>query len=491
MAGMNFEWLPFPLPQTLTLQTGGNLGVDSKAVRVSRGPHLELVIEADADGVLKHEAAAVPGTKFTGVTIKIDAPPGEISGYKRLHGKTEKRGDINRSYVRGKADAVSVVFRSGAETEASNITEWLANVPARLWARSSERQRVVTVRRQRDDAKVENQEDIEMGGADYICLTLGLPSLDSVLVGTVPPEFVTEGVKIEGPGFIEYRRGTAGLPDETLRRTVVRALEFLFGSGLGVLGRSEFAADGRLLRAEYVAAYIPGGAGAGHRPALLHSRGWLDGLDEAVITPILQRFIELEPSYHLNRAIWLYLHGRNCPLEMAAGYTGAAFEILRRGFYNQPENEARSRLMPKEAWQFVGKEIRRVFGELASHVQMHEFSGELQEIERRLAELNKVSGAKLSKLFLADLQLQYGDIEIQALNARNEAAHAVPFGAAEGFEKLQSYRALHTLFARALLRLLAVEVYYFDYSALGHPPQRLETRQGTAGTESRIAVNSG
>ena len=114
---------------------------------------------------------------------------------------------------------------------------------------------------------------------------------------------------------------------------------------------------------------------------------------------------------------------------------------------------------------------------------MREFSDEIQEIERRLAELNKVSGTKLSKLFLSDLHLQYGVAELQALQARNDAAHAVPFNSAEAFEKLRSYRALHTLFARVLFRLLNVQVYYFDYSTVGYPLRRLETQQGAVASE--------
>ncbi len=98
---------------------------------------------------------------------------------------------------------------------------------------------------------MEDKGESGMGGADYIRIDLGLPNLESVLIGTVPSECVAEGLKIEGPGIVEYRRGVSGAPDESLRRTVIRAMEFLFGSGLGVLGRSEFSSDGRLIRAEY------------------------------------------------------------------------------------------------------------------------------------------------------------------------------------------------------------------------------------------------
>lgn len=169
---------------------------------------------------------------------------------------------------------------------------------------------------------------------------------------------------------------------------------------------------------------------------------------------------------------------------MAASYLGGALEILRRSFYEQPENESRSRLMPKESYRYLGKEVRRVLAELAQQESLRAFSNEIQEIERRMAELNKVSGTKLSKLFLSDLGLEYGETELGALQARNLAAHAQPFTAAEAFEVLRSNRALQTLFARVLLRLLDAPVHYFDYSTLNHPLRQLATQQGASATES-------
>lgn len=480
---MNFEWLPFSLPRTLTLRVSGSSGVASDIITVSRNEDLKLIIESDAPGGYELEEKVIPGTRSIGATLPLISPRGEISGYKRTGQRTESKGERKHSYVNGQADALSVVYSLDDKIECGAMTEWVVNMPQRLWGRSTERQKIKTSRRQRDDSKMEDTSEVEMGGTDHICLKLDLPTLESVLVGTVPREFVEDMFKPAGPGFIEYRRGPAGLPDDSLRRTVVRAMEFLLGSGLGVLGRSEFSADGRVLRAEFSSAYIPGGAGSGHRPALLHPQGWLDGLDETIIAPILKRFIELEQSYSLNRAIWLYLHGRSSPLEMAAGYLGAGFEILRRSYYEQPDNEKRSRLMPKDRWQIVGRGIRDLFASLAHRESLSDLSNELHEVEIRLGELNRVSGKKLSKLFFADLGLQYGEIEERALQARDDAAHAMPYNVTEGFEKLKAYRALQTLFARVLLRLLSAQVYYFDYSAEGHPLRRIHEQQGPRTTE--------
>lgn len=79
---------------------------------------------------------------------------------------------------------------------------------------------------------------------DYAEIALGLPALASLHIGKVAPEHVTEATAIRGPRFLEFHRGEAGLPTAELRHSVRRSLEFLFGCGLGVLGRTESDADG-------------------------------------------------------------------------------------------------------------------------------------------------------------------------------------------------------------------------------------------------------
>lgn len=472
---MTFEWFPIPLPHTFKLGDKSNIGVASEKVKISRDQDLRLVVEANAAGEILSDEEPIPGTQSIGATLQLEDNRGQIIGFKRLKTRTETEDNTRHCYVSGQADAISLTI---SNDESTSITEWLTNVPRLLWPDSTDRTRTTSIRRQRDGSDVTDEKERAMAGSDYLQLNLNLPTLERVLIGTVPQEFVTEGTQIVAPGFIQYFRGPDGLPNDSLRNTVLRAFEFLFGSGLGVLGHCQFASNGRPVTAVYKSSYIPGGIGSGHRPALLHAAGWIDGLDRTVVTPVVRRYIELEPSCHLNRAVWLYLHGRNAPLEMAAGYVGAAFEVIRRGYYNQPENEPRSRLMPKERWQTVGKEMQRLLSDISKTDALQGYTVELQEIERRFAELNKVSGTRLNRLFLTDLALQHGETEMQALQARNNDAHALPFNTAEAFEKLRSYRALHTLFARALLRMLSAQVFYFDYSSLGHPLKRLEEKQG-------------
>lgn len=478
---MTFEWFPIALPHNFELVESDGIGVASRSVQVSRNSDLHLEVSSDADGDVQEEEAVTPGKQNLGTSLRLSTYEGVIEGYRRLAERTESRRGIRRSFVSGEADSISLIFRRDNDFPVVSLTEWLTNVPVRLWGRSSKRVKTVTTSRLRDEVLKNEQTETRTSSRDYLQINLNLPSLEKILIGTVPLEFVSEGSELERPGFIKYFRGPDGLPDEHLRNAVVRAFEFLLGNGLGVLGHCEFDVEERPVRVTYRSAYVPGGMGPGHRPALLDDKLRYDGLDETIITKIVRNYIQKEQSFGFNGAVWLFLHGKNAPLEMAAGYVGAAFEILRRGYYSQPENEARSKLIPTEKWRLVQTRMKQALSSSKEDVLLQEFSSEIDEVEKRFAEFNKVSGKKLTRLFLTDLRLRFGATEERGLNARDIAAHALSLPVSQSFERLRSYRAIQTLFARVFLRLLDAPVCYFDYSALNHPPRCLEDAQGNPG----------
>jgi hypothetical protein len=161
---------------------------------------------------------------------------------------------------------------------------------------------------------------------------------------------------------------------------------------------------------------------------------------------------------------------------MRSGYIGGAFELLCRRYYEQPENERRSRLLTKGQWSEVSKEFRALVDSLSERETLKESKGDLERIRDRFGELNSVSMTRLKQQFLGDLGLSFGNAEEQALKARNDAAHAND-GGGDDFETLRAYRASHTLLARAVLKSLGVSVRYFDYSSDGYPDRKLEEAQ--------------
>ena len=481
---MTFEWLPISLPEKFQVVDQKDFGIAANEIEVSRGSDLWLRVSASGAGRCSELKPGTAGTEFRASPIKLltrGNQPCVLDGYRRTNGTTTGE---TRSQIEGLATALSVTLRAG---EPSYIVEWLTNAPDVTWPGLTERTAGSNPMRKRFDSAIAALQRVggtieEVGEGfsshfDYVDLHLMLPTVETVRIGTVPAAFTTEGMSIERPGFLEYHPGPGGLPNDQIRNTVRRAFEFLFGGGLGLLGHSEVDQDGQAIRAVTRSTSVPGGPGPALRPALLHE-DLLDGLDEALVASLVRRYVELEPIYGLNGAVWRYLYSRRAPLEMKAGYVGAAFEILRRGFYARPENESRSSWLPSDQWTELAKSLDMAIDTLAKSESWETWRDPLNEIRARMSGLNSVPGGRLNRQLLRDLALQSGKTEKRALQARNDAAHANEVDPAENFARLRDYRAAHTLFARVMFAILGIPVHYFDYSTEGFPPRELKDAQG-------------
>ena len=473
------EWSPIQLPQILKVVYPRDFGVATvDELEISRGPDLSLRISLQGDGGFTRDAVKVPGTEWKPSPISLLTQSSQsctLHHYRSREGSTRTENGRTRTQVVGGAASLSIAFGHGAPL---SIVEWLTNVPELIWTRFTERTEPLTTIQREESNAPGGHARIANVSCDHIALQFQLPTLSMIRIGTVPPKFVTEGLPIDRPGFIEYHPGPQGLPDERLRHVARRAFEFLFGGGLGLLGYSELDHSGQPVQVFMNSPYVPGGFGGALPPALLH-KYWRNGLDEELVARLVRRFVELESDYDLDRAVWLCLHARNAPLEMAAGYVGAAFEILRRGYYKRPENESRSRLLPSSQWSAVAKRVSEAIDSSMEFECCKSFRNELDDLKSRFSGLNDVSGSRLNRLFLSDLGLKFGDTEEMALAARNDAAHANRVDPSENFASLRAYRAAHTLFARGLLTILGGYVRYFDYSTFGFPVRDLSEAQGT------------
>jgi hypothetical protein len=343
-----------------------------------------------------------------------------------------------------------------SEGEANTVSEWLANVPNRLW------------RITRGMTPVHR---------DYAEIRIGSDTLSFIEFGMVKQESIPENQAVLAPGFLRFRAGPKGLPDEETCHTVHRSLEFLLGRALAMVGRSTMDADNRLLSATASTAYLAGGSGAALPPALLHECE-LDSVDEIIVEEYVRSYLQAAKTYKLNEVVWRFLHGRNAPLDMVAGYLGSAFEVLRRQYYSQPMNEAHSRLLPRARWRALNSAMSELLDRMSSENEWKDVAPQLANVKSRFSTLNEISGTKLNLLFLGDLKLEHGEVEENALLARNDAAHANPLDHASNETTLRRCRALHTLIARVVFSLLNIDVAYFDYSSVGHLTRPLADKQG-------------
>jgi hypothetical protein len=174
--------------------------------------------------------------------------------------------------------------------------------------------------------------------------------------------------------------------------------------------------------------------------------------------------------------VWMYLHARNAPLEMAAGYVGTALEFLVRGYYEQPQNELRSKLLSNTVFSELLLKMKETVKTSKTLASNESDADKFEVLSSKLASLTSVSGKKLTEMLLCDLGLENGEVEKRALKARARAVHAD--SSDRGFETLTDYRALHTLFARVVFRVLDLDATYVDYSSLNFPSRPLGEKQG-------------
>lgn len=457
------EWLPISFPWELVPREPTILGAPVERVTVTRSLDLQLELHTEGKGSRADERdQPVPGTTALGHTLRLVTERSESVIAETAH-ITEERvhveraltaeQEVSRTFLEGRAAKVTVAFLEG---EANTVTEWLANVPERLW-------------------RITN--GMTPVGRDYAEIKIGSDTLSHIEFGLVKREHIPDGQMVPTPGFLRFRAGPRGIPDENTRHTVRRSLEFLLGRALAVVGLSTTDANDRLISASVLTAYLAGGSGAALPPALLHEQE-LDSVDEIVVGEYVRSYLREAKAYNLNQVVWRFLHGRNAPLDMVAGYLGSAFEVLRRQYYSQPTNEARSRLLPPARWRTLLSGISQLLDQMSSEEEWRDAQLQLANIKSRLSTLNEISGTKLNLLFLDDLKLQHGEVEKQALLARNDAAHANILDTANNDRTLRQCRALHTLIARVIFSILNIEVEYFDYSSIGHVPRALTEKQG-------------
>jgi len=463
---MPVDWLPFSLPMKFRVGDPSKLMSKAVEVEISRSPNYQLTVSAEGSSDFHAEKI---DQKATPQAVDLDLL-GKPFNPSRLEGYLPLRHTISSHYTdapvvkeTGRAKALHVQYNS--KSTPAFITEWLTNVPNnRIWPRTTDRERNITEWIMRDSIKVAEMEEKTSGlSRDHMRVDFNLPHISFLRFGKVQTDGIKETINTERAGFLEFHPGPEGMPDETMRRAVRRALEFLFGCGFAVLGETIFNEEGLPVIASAKSSFVPGGEQSPMPPALLHKE-WRDGVDEELASKYIANFINYDSFERFNRFVWLWLYSFNAPLDMSAGYLGVSLEILRDAYYSRPENEPRSKLLPKSEWRAVLKTLQESLDNMTDIKNVDSISSKLNEIKSRLGDLNKVSAKKLNILLLNDLNLDYGDVETKALQARNDSVHGSIFGSNDYREVLQQTRSLQTLVSRVFLRMLGMdEFYYFDY----------------------------
>jgi hypothetical protein len=80
--------------------------------------------------------------------------------------------------------------------------------------------------------------------------------------------------------------------------------------------------------------------------------------------------------------------------------------------------------------------------------------------------------------FFAELGLRVGDVERDAIRARNKAAHGGTYKRSAHRQLLNCTKAYRTLLHRTILKIIGWEGEYTDYSTYGFPDRPLDAPLG-------------
>jgi len=276
--------------------------------------------------------------------------------------------------------------------------------------------------------------------------------------------FLCEAPDVQGhvsPGFIVYH----GAPTEETRRRVRNVVSFAMGVGFVYLGSSAFDDDSKLL-STYAVSGNPFGDRlfefAADPPAPLGPTG-TNIVEQANLSRVAAALYDHYDEMNFDALSWAYWHAICAPMHMKPAHFGSAIEGLQEAYCDAHPDKARKRLIQDKT---KAKALR---DRLNAALLELELDDDLVAIfERKISNLNEVSGAVLSQRILAELGLAVGPADEAAWMRRNHAAHGKPRRREDTIPIMRDTKLLRLLLHRAVLKIAKASPTYVDDYTPGH-----------------------
>lgn len=288
--------------------------------------------------------------------------------------------------------------------------------------------------------------------------------------------FVCESHDIEGricPGFIVYH----GAPDEITRRRIRNVVSFAMGVGFVYLGSSAFDEDSKLLATHAVSGNPFGDRlfeVSANPPAPLRS-GSMTIADQANLSRVAAALYDHYDEMNFDALSWAYWHAECAPIHMKPAHLGSAIEGLQTAYCNAHPDKARTRVISDAT---KAKALTERLNAALSSLELDEHLAAV--FERKISNLNQVSGAVLQERVLAELDLKMGPAEKAAWARRNDAAHGKPLEREDTIPIMRDTKLLRLLLNRMVLRIASASPTYVDDYTLGHAVRPLSQPVPTA-----------
>ncbi|MBS7787648.1 hypothetical protein KIH23_10095 [Flavobacterium sp. CYK-55] len=373
-----------------------------------------------------------------------------------------------------------VIFNSIEKVRLDNhnktsiIHEWyLCGKPEMYFPRGTNRK--IEKKHTRTRLSIDDENDFKTsqsqgGGNDFFLIET---ENISVLVGKVPEIF--------GPNWsfnlvFEYREALKPIPDKQIREAISELVGFIFGHQLFKIGEASYSDSYYFTEQHY---QNPNGMNVvnickkmGFTPVNIHDFHRYNNV-EILINRLLPEYLKSRDKLKLNGALtkfWLAKYsplGANLPI-LSSSVESLAAQILKlhpekKQYYIE---QSKFTKLIKDELESISKKIDTI---------------KLEDPTHREIILNKIKGSSQrganEKLFMMFeiLELPVGEIEKEAIKARNKMAHT-SFGDISDEEIIKTIHLTHayeSLFNRIILKILSYDGDYIDYYTLGFPSRNI------------------
>lgn len=301
--------------------------------------------------------------------------------------------------------------------------------------------------------------------ADYIFIDL--PEI-SCIISKVPEYFIKKGMS----GLcLEFRDENITKINGELMTNLKSFLSFFLGFKLYYMGYSKIE-NGELKEALIDSPVIPIKIQAS-MPPIQYNLQYTWGNVVLQANLLLKKYLELQDSLSLNHAIERLWIANDVPIGVNLPILAGAIEIIAGEYLKTTGNNKLEYLSKTEYEKLIHDEI----------VQL---TSKLSGIEGGTIMLSKITGAfrkgpnEKMNLFFSLLSLETGKPEKEAINLRNKMTHGKRDYANDdvAYDDLVLSRVYQVLFNRIILRILAYDGFYIDYSIARSPSKPLEMKAG-------------
>lgn len=159
-------------------------------------------------------------------------------------------------------------------------------------------------------------------------------------------------------------------------------------------------------------------------------------------------------------------------MEAAIPNLAAALEGIMSTWFKSSKTKSKGKYLDDAAWSAA---LDAPLAALNTNLRAHSSA---ERIIRRVKAANHFGVNERFEQFFAELGLRVGDVEQDAIRARNKAAHGGTYERSAYRQLLNRTNAYRTLLHRTILKIIGWTGEYTDYSTYGYPVRPLDAPLG-------------